>query len=83
MNPYLATGGVMLLSLIPCGVVCLRGDPVDRLVALETAGTIATLVLCALAEGMHRAPFFDLPLTLALLALAGGLVYARFLERWL
>jgi multicomponent Na+:H+ antiporter subunit F len=36
-----------------------------------------------LAEGFGRLPFFDLALTLALLSFAGGLVFARFLERWL
>jgi multisubunit Na+/H+ antiporter MnhF subunit len=39
-------------------------------------------VLLLLAEGYHRAPFFDLALVLALLAFAGGLVFARMLERW-
>ena len=33
-------------------------------------------------RGFHRPPFFDLALVLALLTLAGGLVFARMLERW-
>jgi multisubunit Na+/H+ antiporter MnhF subunit len=46
------------------------------------AGVLQTIVLLLLAEGFHRPPFFDLALVLALLALAGGLVFARMLERW-
>jgi multisubunit Na+/H+ antiporter MnhF subunit len=43
---------------------------------------LETVTLLLLAEGYHRAPFFDLALVLALLSLAGGLVFARMLERW-
>jgi len=47
------------------------------------AGMIVTLLLVMLAEGMSRVNFYDLALALALLAFGGGLVFARFLERWL
>jgi multisubunit Na+/H+ antiporter MnhF subunit len=83
MNPWLAAAGAMLLCLIPCGIACLRGDPVERLAGLEAAGLIATLILLLLAEGTHRVPFVDLALALALLSFGGGLVFARFLERWM
>lgn len=83
MNPWLLTAAVLLIALLPCGIVCLRGDPADRLVGLETAGTIAALILLLLAEGFHRLPFADLGLALALLTFGGGLVFARFLERWM
>jgi multicomponent Na+:H+ antiporter subunit F len=63
--------------------VCLRGSPVDRLVGLELAGTVDTLVLLLLAQAYDRAIYFDLALALALLSFAGGLVFARFLERWI
>ncbi|MGH9397327.1 MAG: monovalent cation/H+ antiporter complex subunit F [Terriglobia bacterium] len=83
MNIWLLAATVLLVSLIPCGILCLRGDPMDRLVGLETAGIIDTLILLLLAEGFHRSPFYDLALALALLSFAGGLVFTRFLERWL
>jgi multicomponent Na+:H+ antiporter subunit F len=54
----------------------------DGLVALNLAGTIVTLVLLLLAEGTHRQPFFDLAVVSAVLSFAGGLAFARFLERW-
>jgi multicomponent Na+:H+ antiporter subunit F len=83
MNVWLWAAGVMLLCLVPCGVVCVRGDAVNRLVGLEAAGLIATLILLLVAEGFQRAPFTDLAVALALLSFGGGLVFARFLERWL
>ena len=64
-------------------MVGLRGGPVDRLVGLELAGTVDTLVLLVLAQAYDRSIFFDLALALALLSFASGLVFARFLERWI
>ncbi len=83
MNIWLAAAAAMMICLIPCGIVCFRGQPIDRVVALEATSTICVLILMLLAEGFGRLPFFDLALTLALLSFAGGLVFARFLERWL
>ncbi len=83
MNVWLLTAGAMLLCLVPCGIACLRGNAVSRVVALEAAGLIATLILLLVAEGFHRQPFTDLALALALLSFGGGLVFARFLERWM
>jgi multicomponent Na+:H+ antiporter subunit F len=73
----------LLAGLVPCGWLCVRGDAVNRLVGLELAGTIDTLVLVVLAEAFQRQLYFDLALALALLTFASGLVFARFLERWL
>jgi multicomponent Na+:H+ antiporter subunit F len=46
-------------------------------------GIIVTLLLALLSVGEGRLIFFDLPLTLALLAFGAGLVFARFLEKHL
>jgi|GEM_PF-273766 len=83
MNEWLVAALALLVGLVPCGVVCLRGDPVNRLVGLEMAGTVDTLVLLLLAQAYDRAIYFDLALALALLSFAGGMVFARFLERWI
>jgi multicomponent Na+:H+ antiporter subunit F len=83
VNAWLFGSLVLLIGLVPCGIVCLRGSPMDRLVGLELTGTVDTLILLALAEGFHQAIFFDLALVLAILSFAGGLVFTRFLERWL
>jgi multicomponent Na+:H+ antiporter subunit F len=81
VNEWLVASLALLAGLIPCGFAVLRGGPVERLVALELAGTVETLVLLLLAQGYGRTTYADVALTLALLSFAGGLVFARFLER--
>ena len=83
MNVWLLAATVLLFALVPCGIIVFRGSAMERVVGLEMAGLIVTLLLILLAEGFHRVPFYDLALTLALLAFGGGLVFVRFLERWL
>jgi multicomponent Na+:H+ antiporter subunit F len=82
MNEWLIAATVLLVGLVPCVIVMMRGAVVEALVALQMASVLETVTLLLLAEGYHRAPFFDLALVLALLSLAGGLVFARMLERW-
>jgi multicomponent Na+:H+ antiporter subunit F len=83
VNAWLVAAAGMSLSLLPCAFVCLRGGPVERLVGLEMTAVCNSLVLLLLAEGFQRPLFYDIALSLALLAFGGGLVFARFLERWL
>lgn len=73
----------LLACLIGPFARCVHGDTVSRLVALEAASSITVWILLALGEAFHRVPFVDLSLTLALLTFGAGLVFARFLERWL
>ena len=83
MNPWLVTAAFLLLCMVAPFILCARGDAVSRLVGLEAGGTMATMILLLLAVGFNRDPFTDLALALALLSFGGGLVFARFLERWL
>ena len=83
MNAFLWAATALLVGLVPCGYVIVRGTITEALVGLEMASLVNTLVLLLLAAGFDRPPFFDLALVLALLSLAGGLVFARMLERWL
>jgi multicomponent Na+:H+ antiporter subunit F len=83
MNAWLVSAAVLLVALVPCAVTCLRGKPTDRLVGLEMGAIILTLELILLAQGFQRVSFYDLAVALALLSFGGGLVFARFLERWL
>jgi multicomponent Na+:H+ antiporter subunit F len=83
MNLWMWASCGVLLALVPCGAVCFRGGISDRLVGLEMTGTLVTILLLLLAEGFGRPSLFDLPLTLAILAFGSGMVFARFLQRWL
>jgi multicomponent Na+:H+ antiporter subunit F len=78
-----AAAAVLVAALAPLLSFSARASPPDGLVALNLGGTIATLVMLLFAEATQRQPFFDLALVSAVLSFAGGLAYARFLERWL
>jgi multicomponent Na+:H+ antiporter subunit F len=83
MTAYFAAAAVLVAGMAPLLVFSVWASPEDGLVALNLGGTIATLVLLLLAQATQRQPFFDLALVSAVLSFAGGLAYARFLERWL
>jgi multisubunit Na+/H+ antiporter MnhF subunit len=83
VTAYFVAATALLVGLAPLIVFAVTASPQDGLVALNLGGTIATLVLLLLAEATQRQPFFDLALVSAVLSFAGGLAYARFLERWL
>jgi multisubunit Na+/H+ antiporter MnhF subunit len=83
MNVWLIATGVLLAALLPCAVVAFRAAPLDRVIAVELAGTIAALLIVTLAQGLGRPSLFDLALALAVLSVPGTLVYAYFVERWL
>jgi len=82
VNAWLIAATVLLAALVPCLVVCLRGGPLDALVALELASTVTTLTLALIAQGYRRDPFMDLAVVSGVLSFAGALAFARFLERW-
>jgi multicomponent Na+:H+ antiporter subunit F len=83
MNLWLLAAGLLLLVMIPCGWICLTGSVMERFAALQMAQVLTVLVLLVLAEGYRRGIYFDLALVMAVLSFASGLVYVRFLERWL
>lgn len=83
MNLWMLASVGLLSCVIPCGIASFKGSPIDRLLGLEMLGIVATMFLLVMAEALGRPNFYDIGLTMALLAFGGGLVFARFLERWL
>jgi len=83
MNVWNFTALALLACMLAFFVKSLGAEPVRRLVPLEAASVTTVLLLLVLCELYHRAIFVDLALTLALLSFGAGLVFARFLERWL
>jgi multisubunit Na+/H+ antiporter MnhF subunit len=83
VNAFELAATVLLCGLVPLGAVAALRRPVDGLVALELAGTITMLVLVCFAEGFHRSFEFGVAIVAAALTWVGGLVFARFLGRWL
>jgi multicomponent Na+:H+ antiporter subunit F len=83
MNVFVLAAIGMMLAAIPCLIVVWRGQTMDAVVAYEAIGSITVMVLILLAEGFRRTGEFELPVLLAVLILGSGLVFVRFLERWL
>jgi multicomponent Na+:H+ antiporter subunit F len=83
MNAWMIAAEVLLFALVPCGIAAFRGGSIERLVGVEMAGVVESILLVLLAEAIHRPSTYDLAVALALLTFGGGLVFARFLERWL
>jgi multisubunit Na+/H+ antiporter MnhF subunit len=83
MNAWYVTAIALLVCIIPCAIVCSRGNPFKRLIGLEMANAVGVMILIALAGALDRDFLFDLALAQAFLSLAGGLVFVRFMERWL
>ena len=83
MNAWMLAATVMLFALVPCGIISFKGSPMDRVVGLELTGIVASMLLLMLAEGMGNPNFYDVGLAMALLAFGGGMVFVRFMERYL
>lgn len=67
------------MAVLACG----RGALAFRLVAVQLATALATLLLVALSFALDQPAVIDLALTLAVLTLPGTLLFALFQERWL
>ena len=83
MNAFVWAATALLLGFVPLGLVALRREPIDGVVALQLAGTLVVLILLCFAEGFHRSFEYTLPIVAAVMSWIGGLVFVRFLGRWL
>jgi multisubunit Na+/H+ antiporter MnhF subunit len=80
---WTALAGALLVLVAAGSVAAVRGRTFDRVVGLQLVGLLSPLTAVAIAGATGRGVFLEVALALALLALAGSLVYARTLERWL
>jgi multisubunit Na+/H+ antiporter MnhF subunit len=83
VNPWLGAAAALLVGLAACLAGTMRGPPTARLVAAELATTLCSAALLLLARGFGRSDYLDAAVFVALLSFPGGLMFARFLERWL
>lgn len=83
MNVWMLAALGLVLTMAPCFRVCLRGTDMERLIGLQLGQIVAVLLIMVLAEGYGRGIYISAALVLAVLSLASGLVFIRFLERWL
>lgn len=82
MNAYVLAAAVLcVVGLGPSLLVASRGTALQRLVGLQL-GTVATVaVLLVLSHGLDRSAYLVTALVLAVMAVAGALVFTRFLGR--
>lgn len=82
MNAFAIAATCLVLMLVPLGAVALVRRPLDGLVALVLCSSISVLTLLCLAEALHRSSYYDVAVVASVTSLVGGLVFARFLGRW-
>jgi multisubunit Na+/H+ antiporter MnhF subunit len=83
MNAFIWAATILLLGYVPLGFVALRRESIDAVVALQVGGGLGVLILLCFAEGFHRSFEYSLPVVAAVMSWIGGLVFVRFLGRWL
>jgi multisubunit Na+/H+ antiporter MnhF subunit len=83
MNLWLWGATCLLLCLVPCGIVIVRGELMDKVVGLGTAGGVSVLALLLLAVGADRPSLIDAALMLEVLACPCSLLFIHFSEHWL
>jgi multicomponent Na+:H+ antiporter subunit F len=81
MNEWTLAATVLLIGgLAPLVLAAVIGDVMSAAAALNLGGPVAALILLLLSEGLHRQPFVDLAVVLAVVSFAGSVIIARFLE---
>ena len=83
MNVFLIAATVLIAALAPLLVVASLRRPIDGLVAVEAAGAVTTLALLCLSVGLGDTILFTVAVIAAVASWIGGLVFARFLGRWI
>jgi multisubunit Na+/H+ antiporter MnhF subunit len=83
MNAFAIAALALLAAFVPLGVVILRAPELDAVVALQACGGLAVMILICLGEAFHRGVYSDVPVVAAAMVWVGGLVFARFLGRYL
>jgi len=83
VNAFLIAATVLIAALAPLLIVASVRRPIDGLVAVEAAGAVTTLALLCLSVGLGDSVLFTVAVIAAFVSWIGGLVFARFLGRWI
>lgn len=83
MSPWaVATWGLLPALVVPV-LVSFRHEAATRLVAVQFATVISSLLLVLMSFAFDQSSYVDLALALGVLTLPGTLLMAVFIERWL
>lgn len=83
MNIWLITAFVLVLLLFPVLIASIRRRLVDRLIAMELGGIMASYIFIVLGVDSGQTIYIDVAIVILILSFGGGILYTRFLERWL
>lgn len=83
MNAFVIAATVLIAALAPLLLVASVRRPIDGLVAVEAAGAVSTLALLCLSVGLGDSILFTVAVIAAVASWIGGLMFARFLGRWI
>jgi len=83
VNAFVIAATALIVLLVPLAYVALRERPIDGVVALSLAGTLSTLAMLCLAEGLHRSFAYTVAVVSAVMCVVSTLVFARFFGRWM
>ncbi len=81
MNLWLAASVSLSLALFPCVFMCFRSSPEHRLVGIQMTSLLLTILFVAITLACGYPLLLDVAIALALCAYAGGLFYARSMQR--
>jgi multisubunit Na+/H+ antiporter MnhF subunit len=80
MNIWLIAAGVLMVGgLGPALILAGRGPAAHRMIGLQLAGSVSVILLVLLCQGFNQSSYLIVPVVLALLAVAGTLVFTRLL----
>jgi multisubunit Na+/H+ antiporter MnhF subunit len=83
VNAFAIAATALLAGYVPLLWIAMRRRPIDGLLALEAGGILLVLDLLCLAEAFHRSFEYSVAIVAAVMTWIGGMVFARFLGRWL
>ncbi|HWE66074.1 MAG TPA: monovalent cation/H+ antiporter complex subunit F [Acidimicrobiales bacterium] len=80
MNPWSVAALVVLVAaLAPAALLGSRRATMERLVGLELVSVLVEMILTLLSQADGQSSFLIVPLSLAVLSVAGTLVFTRLL----
>jgi multisubunit Na+/H+ antiporter MnhF subunit len=83
VNAFTTAATALVCLYVPLGWVATRRRPIDGFLAVQLTGTLGVLILVCFAEGFHRSFMDGVAIMAALVTWLGGMVFARFLGRWM
>jgi multisubunit Na+/H+ antiporter MnhF subunit len=80
MNEWLWAATVLIVLVVVLALDAARRPALHAVVSFELAGTLTSLLLLAVAEGVRRQMLADVAVVAAVMSFAGTIVLIRFMD---